>query len=144
MSADLHGQLSFGYDLGTREEGFVFTDDTAPAWTRERDAIGAAEELLLASVGFTEDGIDGAEGSRFDRRRRAQFQLGVEIKMYGSDRYARWMLVGLHVQSAGIGPTEVTEADLLVSEMRLEQLRHAAQVLGVTGTPRWMLTGIYF
>lgn len=143
MSTALHGQLSFGYDLGSRNLGFL-SRENSPAWTQGQDYIAAANRLLLASVGFTEEPAEDRSADYYQRRRTAEGRLGVTINMYGSDKYSAWMLTGLHVQSVGVGPTVIIEADLALPDGLLDKMHHAAAVLGIPGRPRWMLTGYYF
>lgn len=134
------GQLSYGFDLGNQDNYFGFKEDDRPAWTHAENPILAAEEALLASVGYNAEGL--IDGSLHEARDKAIAQLGVDLKRYGTEESSWWMLTGLHIATIGSGPADVVQADLTLPERLPQRLSHAANVLKIPGRPRWMLTAL--
>lgn len=145
MGMSVKGQLSYGFKVGFIEErcGFAYDDPAMPPWLREEDAIGEAERLLLASVGFTETWHEGNDGY-FARRKDAEQRLGVSFELFGYGDYAGYLLVAEHRQSGQGVPLDIDPATLTVPDGTDEQLLRAAAVLRIERRPRWILTGLYF
>ena len=144
MGMSVKGQLSYGFDVGFAEEQFGFYDDpAAPEWVHQDDPIGAAEQLLLDSIGFTETWAEGNIGY-FSRRKDAERELGVTFELFGYGDYAGYLLVAEHRQSEQGVPLDINPVTLTVPDGTDDRLLRAAAMLGIERHPRWILTGLYF
>lgn len=144
MGYSVTGQLSYGIPVGVAEDRFGFDNPDTPAWAlEEHDPIGHAEQLLLASIGFTETWSADNDGYH-QRRAEAEQRLGVAFELFGLGDYAGYLLVAKHLRATGPIPLTVNQEVLAVPEGADATLLHASEVLGLIGEPRWMLTGLYF
>lgn len=146
MGVSTDAVLAYGYDLGG--DGGLLIKETGrlqPAWFDPRGASFAvqAEERLLLGAGFAE--TDRRIEGYYERRRKAQWQVGVEVRRYGSDGDPGYILSAKtitvprgHVHA--LDPTELATGP--VSRNFDDRLNGALRTLGMTPQqkqPAWLV-----
>lgn len=153
MGMNTGARLVYGYALGGDEDadGWLIAEasedgEWEPDWLGDDDVITAAEERLLASVGFTETDYEVA--GYFDRKRDAEARLGVEFVAHGGE----FSCMALATHAVRVEWGEVAELDFAALESaRTEgdwdaKLARAIAALGVTpkqAKPAWLLLAFY-
>lgn len=153
MGMSSRARLVYGYALGGNEDGEGWLVEEAneygewePDWMGDDDLISAAEQRLLASVGFTE--TDYKSPGYFDRQRDAEARLGVELVPHGYELscYA----LATHKVTVEWGDTAVLDFAALESARVAgdwdSKLAAAVGALGMTpkqAKPAWLLLAVY-
>lgn len=157
MGTSTNGILFYGYNLGGGEDEWHIEEageygEWEPDWYDAEDEDGpdivtAAENRLLASVGFTE--TDWRADGYFSRQAEAEARLGVVVDSHCSGDYPIYFLAA-HKITVRRGYAE--EIDLTQLEAsRVEQdwdgkLRAAVEALGITpkqAKPMWLLVSYW-
>lgn len=152
MGTSTDAILAYGYELGGPEEWHLaeasgeYGELVLPWYDEDSDAdfIDAAQKLLSASTGFTEEWSEGNDGY-FDRKRAAEARLGVVIDCHGHGDFPIYILAA-HATTARRGQSEVINMAALTTAATEQawdaKLAAAIQTLGITPTqdqPRWLL-----
>jgi len=146
MGVSTDAVLAYGYDLGS--DGDLLIKETGrlqPAWFDPRGASFAvqAEERLLLGAGFAE--TDRRAGGYYERRRKAQWQVGVEVRRYGSDGTPGYILSAktIIVPRGYVHPLDLTGLAAGPTGRGFdEKLSGALRALGITpkqDKPAWLL-----
>jgi hypothetical protein len=154
MGMDPEARLAYGYDLGTFED-FKATPRSEYGgpelpWLDEdsTDLAAAAEPILLASVGFTEEWTAGNEGF-FDRQCAAEEALGVDFDFAGTHDYPAFLLVAKGSQRSVEWADSMTLDPAEIATARPDwdvKLAAALTALGITPTqdgPKWLVFPFY-
>lgn len=156
MGMNVEATLAYGYDLGSMEDFKAtqrgeYGSPELPWFDEEDEDTGfpdAAEKVLLASVGFTEEWAPGLEG-HFDRKRAAEAQVGVDFDYAGSHDYPGFILCATGSKQSVDWAETLTLDPAELSLPRPEwdvKLSAALTALGITPTqdgPRWLVFPFY-
>jgi hypothetical protein len=157
MGTSTDAILFYGYNLGSSEDEWHIEEagedgEWEPDWYDAKDGddddiVTAAENRLLASVGFTES--DWRVDGYYERKGHAEARVGVELDSHCSGDFPIYFLAA-HKIVARRGYAE--EIDLTQLEAsRVEQdwdgkLRAAVEALGITpkqAGPKWLLVSYW-
>jgi hypothetical protein len=158
MGTSASAKLVYGYDLGGANNGWKVQqadeygclDVDAIDWVTEDDDFdfgGAAEERLLASIGFTD--TDWRANGYHVRLSEAKERLGLEIVFY-SHHDSSMHALAAHVIEQGWSEGKVLDLTALAAMPEANgwdaKLAAAIEALGMTPTqaqPGWILVAEY-
>jgi hypothetical protein len=148
MGTTTDAYLMYGYDLGCDDEwkiqGLGGEGEWEPDWLEDDDLVTSAEKQLLASVGFTEEWSRHNVGY-FDRKKAAEWQIGVKIESHCSGEYPMYVLSAKRFKASRGDVTQIDPVEMQAVVEREDlngKLVRACEALGIQPTqekPAWVL-----